>query len=46
MLLATPAYVVSEREDKPTRSKPPAPFITSTLQQARARASASASRRP
>ncbi|MDP5064948.1 MAG: type I DNA topoisomerase [Haliea sp.] len=28
------AYVVSEREDKPTRSKAPAPFITSTLQQA------------
>jgi DNA topoisomerase I len=27
-------YVVSQREDKPTRSKPPAPFITSTLQQA------------
>ncbi|MEP1596297.1 MAG: type I DNA topoisomerase, partial [Halieaceae bacterium] len=27
-------YVVSKREDKPTRSKPPAPFITSTLQQA------------
>ncbi|MEH6518007.1 MAG: type I DNA topoisomerase [Halioglobus sp.] len=26
-------YVVSKREDKPTRSKPPAPFITSTLQQ-------------
>ncbi|TDG13758.1 type I DNA topoisomerase [Seongchinamella unica] len=26
-------YVVSGREDKPTRSKPPAPFITSTLQQ-------------
>ncbi len=26
-------YQVSEREDKPTRSKPPAPFITSTLQQ-------------
>ncbi len=28
------AYTVSRREDKPTRSKPPAPFITSTLQQA------------
>ncbi|MEZ5502601.1 MAG: type I DNA topoisomerase [Halioglobus sp.] len=28
------AYVVSKREDKPTRSKAPAPFITSTLQQA------------
>jgi DNA topoisomerase-1 len=27
-------YSVSQREDKPTRSKPPAPFITSTLQQA------------
>jgi len=27
-------YVVSQREDKPTSSKPPAPFITSTLQQA------------
>ncbi|MEZ5554755.1 type I DNA topoisomerase [Haliea sp.] len=27
-------YVVSDREDKPTRSKAPAPFITSTLQQA------------
>jgi DNA topoisomerase-1 len=27
-------YVVSKRQDKPTRSKPPAPFITSTLQQA------------
>jgi DNA topoisomerase-1 len=27
-------YQVSQREDKPTRSKPPAPFITSTLQQA------------
>lgn len=26
-------YEVSERKDKPTRSKPPAPFITSTLQQ-------------
>ncbi|RLQ22934.1 type I DNA topoisomerase [Seongchinamella sediminis] len=26
-------YVISGREDKPTRSKPPAPFITSTLQQ-------------
>ncbi len=28
------AYVVEKREDKPTRSKPNAPFITSTLQQA------------
>ena len=27
-------YSLSEREDKPTRSKPSAPFITSTLQQA------------
>ncbi|MBT4521605.1 MAG: type I DNA topoisomerase [Halieaceae bacterium] len=27
-------YAISAREDKPTRSKPPAPFITSTLQQA------------
>ncbi len=26
-------FLVSKREDKPTRSKPPAPFITSTLQQ-------------
>jgi DNA topoisomerase-1 len=32
--LAAADYVVSAREDKPTRSKPPAPFITSTLQQA------------
>ncbi|WOJ94245.1 type I DNA topoisomerase [Congregibacter variabilis] len=32
--LAEADYVVSDREDKPTRSKPPAPFITSTLQQA------------
>tara|TARA_R110002110_G_scaffold66978_1_gene183114 strand:+ start:212513 stop:215215 length:2703 start_codon:yes stop_codon:yes gene_type:complete len=28
------SYAVSKREDKPTSSKPPAPFITSTLQQA------------
>ncbi len=28
------AYQVSEREDKPTSSRPTAPFITSTLQQA------------
>lgn len=28
------SYIVSEREDRPTRSKPPAPYITSTLQQA------------
>ena len=27
------SFVVSKREDKPTRSKPSAPFITSTLQQ-------------
>jgi DNA topoisomerase-1 len=27
-------YIVSQREDKPTRSKPSAPYITSTLQQA------------
>ncbi|MDX1451318.1 MAG: type I DNA topoisomerase [Oleiphilaceae bacterium] len=27
-------FAVSKREDKPTRSKPAAPFITSTLQQA------------
>ena len=27
-------YAVSKREDKPTRSRAPAPFITSTLQQA------------
>ncbi|MEZ5572337.1 MAG: type I DNA topoisomerase [Halioglobus sp.] len=27
-------YTISKREDKPTRSKAPAPFITSTLQQA------------
>src|SRR5690606_35335040 len=27
-------YKVSAREDKPTKSKPSAPFITSTLQQA------------
>ena len=28
------SYEISKREDKPTRSKPNAPFITSTLQQA------------
>ncbi|MEQ8689958.1 MAG: type I DNA topoisomerase, partial [Pseudomonadales bacterium] len=28
------AFVVSKREDRPTRSRPNAPFITSTLQQA------------
>ena len=27
------SYQVSKREDRPTKSKPPAPFITSTLQQ-------------
>ncbi|MGG2142381.1 type I DNA topoisomerase [Symbiopectobacterium sp. RP] len=33
-VLETARYVVAEREDKPTSSKPVAPFITSTLQQA------------
>ncbi len=33
-LLQKAAYTVAKREDKPTRSKPSAPFITSTLQQA------------
>jgi DNA topoisomerase-1 len=32
--LQVQSYRVVEREDKPTRSKPPTPFITSTLQQA------------
>jgi DNA topoisomerase I len=32
--LAKLPYQVSKREDKPTKSKPSAPFITSTLQQA------------
>ncbi|MEM9759236.1 MAG: type I DNA topoisomerase [Pseudomonadota bacterium] len=32
--LAEAQYRVKSREDKPTRSKPPAPFITATLQQA------------
>jgi DNA topoisomerase-1 len=32
--LGQSAYVVSRREDKPTSSKPKAPLITSTLQQA------------
>lgn len=32
--LAGADYLLSSREDKPTRSKPSAPFITSTLQQA------------
>ncbi|NND68214.1 MAG: type I DNA topoisomerase [Halioglobus sp.] len=31
--LQSASYAVSKREDKPTRSKAPAPFITSTLQQ-------------
>ncbi len=31
--LAGASYRVKAREDKPTRSNPPAPFITSTLQQ-------------
>ncbi len=33
-LLQKASYVVSRREDKPTSSKPKAPLITSTLQQA------------
>ncbi|MCA6127268.1 type I DNA topoisomerase [Thalassolituus oleivorans] len=33
-LIRTGPFVVSKREDKPTSSKPAAPFITSTLQQA------------
>lgn len=33
-LLEKAAYKVSRRDDKPTSSKPSAPFITSTLQQA------------
>jgi DNA topoisomerase-1 len=33
-LLKNQQFVVKEREDKPTQTKPPAPFITSTLQQA------------
>ncbi|MBL1273556.1 MAG: type I DNA topoisomerase [Oceanospirillales bacterium] len=32
--LKTGSFEVSKREDKPTRSRPGAPFITSTLQQA------------
>ncbi|WP_019605119.1 type I DNA topoisomerase [Teredinibacter turnerae] len=32
--LESAAYQVTEREDKPTKSNPSAPFITSTLQQA------------
>ncbi|MDI1300501.1 MAG: type I DNA topoisomerase [bacterium] len=33
-ILNAASYVVSKREDKPTRTRPNAPFITSTLQQA------------
>ena len=33
-LLEKADYIVSSRDDKPTQSKPGAPFITSTLQQA------------
>ena len=33
-LLRAGDYVVSKREDRPTRSRPSAPYITSTLQQA------------
>ncbi len=33
-VLKTLHYRITEREDKPTQSKPSAPFITSTLQQA------------
>ena len=33
-LLEKAKYVISKREDKPTTTKPNAPFITSTLQQA------------
>ncbi|MDP1775049.1 MAG: type I DNA topoisomerase, partial [Moraxellaceae bacterium] len=33
-ILEKATYRVAKREDKPTRSKPSAPFITSTLQQA------------
>jgi DNA topoisomerase-1 len=33
-LLGSATYEVSERKDKPTRTRPGAPFITSTLQQA------------
>ncbi|NHN35971.1 type I DNA topoisomerase [Pseudomaricurvus alcaniphilus] len=32
--LRNASFTISQREDKPTRSKPGAPFITSTLQQA------------
>lgn len=33
-VLKTAAYTISQREDKPTKTNPSAPFITSTLQQA------------
>lgn len=33
-VLNSSSYLVKEREEKPTQSKPSAPFITSTLQQA------------
>lgn len=33
-VLNAASYIVKEREEKPTQSKPSAPFITSTLQQA------------
>lgn len=33
-VLKSNTYIVKEREEKPTQSKPSAPFITSTLQQA------------
>jgi DNA topoisomerase-1 len=33
-LLKKQSFIVREREDKPTQTKPTAPFITSTLQQA------------
>ena len=36
-LLKSHEYVVSERSDKPTSSRPSAPYITSTLQQAGSR---------
>jgi len=32
-VLREASYLVTKREDRPTKSKPPAPFITSTLQQ-------------
>lgn len=33
-VLKTATYTISQREDKPTKTNPAAPFITSTLQQA------------